>query len=117
MPHWGRELTLLPATWQRGIARKWLKDWHWIVGSHTHCPQPLEAADGRLIAYSMGNLCWGAVPNWPLVGLAIRCEVGTRPDGTWALGSCRWAFVRQLPEGASQLRLVLQEACPFVRAA
>lgn len=55
LPHWGYEHERTPRPEQTPPAGYTL-----TTGHHTHLPQPLEArADGRLVAYSLGNFVTG----------------------------------------------------------
>jgi hypothetical protein len=64
--HWGDENTEKINDRQRELAR-WLID-HGVdavVGSHSHCVQPMDFYHGRPVIYSLGNLVFDGAPNLP----------------------------------------------------
>lgn len=68
MVHWGEENSARVTDQQRAVAR-WLIDHgvDLVVGSHSHCLQPLDYYHGRPIVYSLGNLVFdgaSTVPGW-----------------------------------------------------
>ena len=57
--HWGIERDPCPSVDQRSFARELLDAGaDAVIGHHPHVLQPVEFADGRLIAYSLGNFVW-----------------------------------------------------------
>ena len=64
--HWGEENTTKVTERQRELAR-WLIDHQVdaVVGSHSHCIQPIDFYHGRPIVYSLGNLVFDGAPTLP----------------------------------------------------
>jgi poly-gamma-glutamate synthesis protein (capsule biosynthesis protein) len=59
--HWGTELARLPDSRQRTFADAAIGAGATVVlGAHPHVLQPLERRGGRIIAWSLGNLVFGA---------------------------------------------------------
>ncbi len=57
--HWGLEYTTCPHPAQREFARRLLDAGaDAVIGHHPHVLQPVEFADGELVAYSLGNFVW-----------------------------------------------------------
>lgn len=64
--HWGIERTYEPYDVQQKLARFSIDSGaDAVVGSHPHVIQSMENYKGRLIAYSMGNFCFGGNSNPP----------------------------------------------------
>jgi hypothetical protein len=77
--HWGDENTQKVTERQRALAR-WLIDQQvdLVVGSHSHCLQPLDFYHGRPIIYSLGNLVFDGAPrleNWNR-GALLAVDIG-----------------------------------------
>ena len=65
--HWGIERSTCPNKTQRDFARELLDAGaDAVIGHHPHVLQPVEFADGKLIAYSLGNFIWH--PRWGITG-------------------------------------------------
>jgi poly-gamma-glutamate synthesis protein (capsule biosynthesis protein) len=64
--HWGDENTEKVTERQRELAR-WLIDHNVdaVVGSHSHCIQPMDFYHGRPVVYSLGNLVFDGAPSVP----------------------------------------------------
>ena len=84
LPHWGYEMELHPQACQVEYAYHLLDNgWDAVIGSHPHCPQPMELRESKPIVYSLGNFCYKNInPNhWG--GRAIRlhfhCEPNLKP--------------------------------------
>ena len=57
--HWGSERFTCPTAEQLDVARQlFVAGADVIVGQHPHVLQPVEFADGKLVAYSLGNFVW-----------------------------------------------------------
>ena len=57
--HWGIERDTCPSEEQELLARELLAAGaDVVVGHHPHVLQPIEFADGKLVAYSLGNFVW-----------------------------------------------------------
>jgi poly-gamma-glutamate capsule biosynthesis protein CapA/YwtB (metallophosphatase superfamily) len=64
--HWGIERTYEPYDVQQNLARFSIDNGaDAVIGSHPHVIQSMEDYKGRLIAYSMGNFCFGGNSNPP----------------------------------------------------
>lgn len=65
--HWGVERATCPNKAQRDFAAALLDAGaDAVIGHHPHVLQPVEFADGRLVAYSLGNFVWH--PRWGITG-------------------------------------------------
>ena len=65
--HWGIERSTCPSAAQRSFAQELLDAGaDAVIGHHPHVLQPVEFADGRLVAYSLGNFVWH--PRWGITG-------------------------------------------------
>ena len=57
--HWGVERTTCPNAAQRDFAQELLgAGADAVIGHHPHVLQPIEFANGKLVAYSLGNFIW-----------------------------------------------------------
>ena len=79
--HWGDENTEKVTERQRELAR-WLidHDVDVVVGSHSHCLQPLDFYHGRPVVYSLGNLVFDGAPgleSWNR-GQLLEVDIGRR---------------------------------------
>ncbi|RII32732.1 CapA family protein [Clostridium chromiireducens] len=64
--HWGIERSYRPYDVQENLARFAIDNGaDAVIGSHPHVIQSMESYKGRLIAYSMGNFCFGGNSNPP----------------------------------------------------
>ncbi|EKQ52209.1 MULTISPECIES: CapA family protein [unclassified Clostridium] len=64
--HWGIERTYEPYDVQQSLARFSIDNGaDAVIGSHPHVIQSMENYKGKLIAYSMGNFCFGGNSNPP----------------------------------------------------
>jgi poly-gamma-glutamate capsule biosynthesis protein CapA/YwtB (metallophosphatase superfamily) len=55
-PHWGPNMTVRPARWQRGVAARLLEAGADLVAGHSaHCFHGVERIGGRLVAYDLGD--------------------------------------------------------------
>lgn len=62
--HWGEELAQEPSPVQRQLAYAAIDSGASLVfGHHPHVLQPMEFYKGKLIAYSLGNFCFGGNVN------------------------------------------------------
>ncbi len=65
--HWGIEVATCPSPDQRAFARTLFDAGaDVVIGHHPHVLQAIEFADGRLVAYSLGNFVWH--PRWSITG-------------------------------------------------
>jgi poly-gamma-glutamate capsule biosynthesis protein CapA/YwtB (metallophosphatase superfamily) len=82
--HWGDEMATMPNCRQVTLARKVLAAGAAVVlGHHPHVLQPVELREGRLVAYSLGNLV--ASPRSRLAGESalLRIVLGPRGVESW----------------------------------
>ena len=64
--HWGIERSYEPYDVQQNLARFAIDNGaDAVIGSHPHVIQSMENYKGKLIAYSMGNFCFGGNSNPP----------------------------------------------------
>lgn len=64
--HWGIERSYEPYDVQQNLARFAIDNGaDAVIGSHPHVIQSMESYKGKLIAYSMGNFCFGGNSNPP----------------------------------------------------
>jgi len=64
--HWGIEKSYEPYEVQQNLARFAIDNGaNAVIGSHPHVIQSMENYKGKLIAYSMGNFCFGGNSNPP----------------------------------------------------
>lgn len=62
--HWGEESKYTPNEVQVNIGRFAIDNGaDLVLGSHSHCIETLEKYNGKLIAYSLGNFCFGGNSN------------------------------------------------------
>src|SRR5688572_28631377 len=80
--HWGDENSEKVAERQRELAR-WLIDHNVdaVVGSHSHCVQPLDFYHGRPVVYSLGNLVFDVAPRLPAWNKGELFEVNLGQPG------------------------------------
>jgi hypothetical protein len=90
--HWGDENTAKVTERQRELAR-WLidHDVDAVVGSHSHCIQPMDFYHGRPIVYSLGNLVFDGAPSLPSWNKGQLLEINLARAGT------REASLRMIP--------------------
>ncbi len=81
--HWGDENTEKVTERQRELAR-WLIDRNVnaVVGSHSHCIQPLDFYHGRPVVYSLGNLVFDGAPRLPAWNKGELFEVNLGRPGS-----------------------------------
>lgn len=73
LPHWGYEMELFPRKKQVQFAKEMIESgWHTIIGNHPHCPQPVELYRGGIVAYSLGNFCYGNYNPNHWYGMALK---------------------------------------------
>ena len=80
--HWGDENTEKVTERQRELAR-WLidHDVDAVVGSHSHCIQPMDFYHGRPVVYSLGNLVFDGAPGLPAWNKGELLEVNLGRPG------------------------------------
>lgn len=80
--HWGEENTEKVTERQRELAR-WLidQDVDAVVGSHSHCIQPMDFYHGRPVVYSLGNLVFDGAPGLPAWNKGELLEVNLGRPG------------------------------------
>ena len=65
--HWGVEVATCPSAEQRAYAQRLLDAGaDAVIGHHPYVLQAVEFAEGRLVAYSLGNFVWH--PRWSITG-------------------------------------------------
>lgn len=81
--HWGNENTEKVTERQRELAR-WLIDRgvDAVVGSHSHCIQPMDFYHGRPVVYSLGNLVFDGAPSVPAWNKGELLEVNLGRPGS-----------------------------------
>lgn len=80
--HWGEEKSTEPNEQQRTLARKAIDAGaDLVIGTHPHVLQGIERYNGRYIAYSLGNFCFGGNNNPADKDTAIYRQIFTFVDG------------------------------------
>lgn len=80
--HWGEEKSNEPTSEQKEIAHKAVDlGADLVIGTHPHVLQGIEKYNGRYIAYSLGNFCFGGNNNPSDKDTAIYRQVFTFVDG------------------------------------
>jgi poly-gamma-glutamate synthesis protein (capsule biosynthesis protein) len=80
--HWGIERTYEPYDVQQNLARFAIDSGaDAVIGSHPHVIQSMENYKGKLIAYSMGNFCFGGNSNPPdKRTFILQCKANMEDD-------------------------------------
>jgi hypothetical protein len=80
--HWGIERTYEPYDVQQNLARFAIDNGaDVVIGSHPHVIQSMENYKGKLIAYSMGNFCFGGNSNPPdKRTFILQCKANMEDD-------------------------------------
>ncbi len=97
--HWGYEQELFPRKNIVQNAKKYLKSFNMIVGSHSQCPQPVacENIDGinKIIAYSLGNFNYTRESmDEKTYGIIIKAELGFDQNQNLDIGLLEWKFTK-----------------------
>lgn len=82
-----------------------------LVGHHTHRPSGIEQTGGRVVAWSLGNLCtpFGGGPvRWGQV-MKLRLR---KAEGLWAVVQTEWSYVNCHVSGAGA-QVELKKEYPF----
>ncbi|MBQ8301518.1 MAG: CapA family protein [Clostridia bacterium] len=80
--HWGEEKATAPNDYQREIAHKAIDlGADLVIGTHPHVLQGIEKYNGRYIAYSLGNFCFGGNNNPADKDTVIYRQMFTFVDG------------------------------------
>ena len=75
--HWGEEWRFHPTDDQKLAARDMIDaGFDLVIGSHSHVLNPPEIYDGKLIAYSLGNLISAFAPIEVRTGAILEVEIG-----------------------------------------
>jgi poly-gamma-glutamate synthesis protein (capsule biosynthesis protein) len=79
--HWGKEWYLRPTDDQRRAAHDLIEaGFDLVVGSHGHVLNGAEIFDGKLIAYSLGNLISDFRPPVARTGAVLEVDISRGPD-------------------------------------
>jgi hypothetical protein len=127
--HWGYEMELYPRPKIVENASKLFEKIDLIVGHHSHCPQPITLDQQnnknnlqKLIAYSLGDFCFGKHFQNYHYGLLLKCDVGYPPDNqdkgkkSMKLGNYSWSFIHCAPAKTSTVEVSLIDTVPFFPA-
>lgn len=80
--HWGEEKATAPNETQKELAHKAIDlGADLVIGTHPHVLQGIEKYNGRFIAYSLGNFCFGGNNNPADKDTTIYRQVFTFVDG------------------------------------
>ncbi len=80
--HWGEEKATAPNDYQKEMAHKAIDlGADLVIGTHPHVLQGIEKYNGRYIAYSLGNFCFGGNNNPADKDTVIYRQVFTFVDG------------------------------------
>lgn len=112
LPHWGWEMRLYPPPRLLQMADELLPRWDAIIGTHSHCPQPITLRQGKLLATSLGNFHRGDGAERAMHGLALKVTAGPDAGGVWRIGEAQWTFVRPAIAG-QRITMDAAEACRF----
>lgn len=85
LPHWDVEFRHFPRGETRALARKLVhRGVRLVVGGHAHVVQPIEAVDGALVAYGLGDFLGTVLRRapWPLRIGALLCVDVSAEAGT-----------------------------------
>ena len=98
--HWGTEYERYPNATQREIARHTIDSGaNLVLGSHPHILQGIEEYGGGVIAYSLGNFCFGGNNNPPdkdtiILQLTYVFSDGVLTGSSWTIIPCSISSVR-----------------------
>lgn len=93
IPHWDLEFRHFPLSETRALAQKLVREGvGLVVGGHPHVVQPVEAVDGALIAYGLGDFL-GTVASrtpWPMrLGAMLSVEVSADAESKGRVAAYR----------------------------
>lgn len=93
VPHWDLEFRHFPLAETRTLAQRLVREGvGLIVGGHPHVVQPVEAVDGALIAYGLGDFL-GTVASrtpWPMrLGAMLSVEVSAAAESKGRVAAYR----------------------------
>ena len=110
-PHFGYELELYPRRETISLSKKLLTKFDLVAGHHPHTPQPVttEKTGGmnRLLAYSLGDFCFGRNIQKYLYGIVLKTEIGKNASGEWRTGRVEWHFTRCAPLAENRKTLIV----------
>lgn len=116
-PHFGFELELYPRPETVDFGKKALSKFDALLGHHPHCPQPvtMESVGGinKLLAYSLGDFCFGLKMKKYQYGITMKIEVGQARDKAWLAGRVEWRLTRCKPSGKNDFIVDLTDDLPF----
>ncbi len=90
--HWGKEWHRAPSDDQRLAARDMIAaGFDLVVGAHPHVLQGTELVDGRLVAYSLGNMISDFVPLEARTGALLSVTLARTADGAVRIADFEFA--------------------------
>ena len=100
-PHWGYENVLYPQKETKDQGSRLLNAYDCLVGSHSHCPQPVTLSeDNKICAFSLGNFCFRGTSyllNRFCWGIILKFTLGKSQNGfheKLVVGEIEWNFVK-----------------------
>ena len=111
--HWGYEMQLYPHPRQIEEGKDLLNRWDMVVGHHSHCPQPITQHRGKLLAYSLGNFCYGVRSDRYHHGMIVKSEIGLNARQQWRTGKVTWKFTQQQSLGRGECLVDVARTCRF----
>ena len=116
-PHWGYEMQLYPNPKQIEMGKLLLAKWNFIVGHHSHVPQPITSYEvdhlQKLLAYSLGDFCSGLGLKKYRHGIVLKAELGPNKNGQWQVGNMTWSFTRIHKIDKKTMEVRLEDICNY----
>jgi poly-gamma-glutamate capsule biosynthesis protein CapA/YwtB (metallophosphatase superfamily) len=85
-----------PSLNQQKFAKKLLKDWDVIIGTHSHYPQPITLEKikekNKILAYSLGD--FGFLSIHPLYQKGIVLKITTTKNNNPVLTKCSYKHIK-----------------------
>lgn len=122
--HWGYEFEAYPLPAQRAWARALIDAGaDGVIGAHAHVPQGFEVYEGKLIAYSVGNLFFPRTPRTAYhpastrTGLLVRLRFGTNGRYEFAFEGISGADLSEPVRAIDPGPLVAERSTPLTQDA
>lgn len=114
-PHWGYELRAYPDLSTVESGNKLMKSFDAVIGHHSHTPQPVVPYpdENKLMAYSLGNLCFKTVFRKFFYGLVVNLVIVKDDDGRNKIGHAEWKYIRMDQSRDSVAVKILEGDLPY----